>query len=120
LLLSVAIGFLTRPADLEVLLPFYSRVRPFGFWGPVRKEAARRGLVPANDHMPRTDALNGVIGIFFQAALAIVPFCLFLRQWGQCILWLTLLLALSVVLYRTWYRNLPPATEGQAGRASED
>jgi len=111
LVLSVLIGFLTRPTDLDVLVRFYARVRPFGFWGPVRAEAVRRGLVPAGDRMPMLDAWNGLICVFFQAALAIIPFYLFLKQWTQAFVWGGVLAALGFVLYRTWYRNLPSPDE---------
>jgi solute:Na+ symporter, SSS family len=111
LVLTVVIGWLTRPADLEVLVPFYAKVRPFGFWGPVRAEAVRRGLVPARDPMPWVDALNGVITAVFQVALALLPFYLFLRRWRSACLWSGILAALAVLLYFTWYRNLPDAKE---------
>lgn len=38
----VAVTFLTKPIDQEVLLKFYKRVRPPGWWGPVAVEARRR------------------------------------------------------------------------------
>jgi len=111
LVMTVVIGWLTRPTDMEVLVRFYAKVRPFGFWGPVRTEAARRGLVPASDRMPLIDALNGVITAFFQVALALVPFYLFLREWARAWFWGGILAALSVLLYFTWYRNLPSREE---------
>jgi len=111
LLLSVALGFLTHPAEMDVLVKFYARIRPFGFWGPVRREAVRRGLVPAGDRMPAIDALNGLLCAVFQGALAIMPFYLFLRQWRLAAIWTAVLLSLGAVLYWTWYRNLPSETE---------
>jgi len=111
LALSVAFGFVTRPAELDVLVKFYARVRPFGFWGPIRQEAIRRGLVPADDRMPTIDACNGLLCVVFQCALAIAPFYLFLRQWTFAAMWAVLLLGLAFVLYWTWYRNLPSETE---------
>ncbi len=51
------------------------------------------------------------IVLVYLAALAIVPFRLFLRQWRFAAIWTALLLSLGFVLYRTWYRNLPPETE---------
>lgn len=33
----------TRPTDMNKLKQFYLRVRPSGFWGPVRRELAREG-----------------------------------------------------------------------------
>ncbi|HEY5913533.1 MAG TPA: hypothetical protein VJA21_23345 [Verrucomicrobiae bacterium] len=109
--LTLAFGALLKPADREVLVKFYARVRPFGFWGPIRAEAVKRGLVPANDRMPRIDLLNGFITALFQAALALVPFYLFLRRWPQMWAWIAALALLSVVLYFTWYKNLPAKDE---------
>jgi SSS family solute:Na+ symporter len=111
LVLTLAIGWLCRPTDMDVLVKFYARIRPFGFWGPVRAEAVRRGLVPAHDHMPLMDALNGVITAAFQLTLALVPFYLFLRDWPRFWAWTAALAALGVVLYFTWYRNLPSPDE---------
>ena len=111
LVTTLIIAALTKPADMEVLVRFYVRVRPFGFWGPVRKEAVRRGLVPAWDPMPSIDALNGLLTAVFQFALALIPFYMFLRRWREFIIWLALAGMLCVVLYFTWYKNLPAKDE---------
>lgn len=108
---TLLFGFIMEPSEMEVLVKFYSKIRPFGFWKPVRLEAERRGLVPVNDPMPRTDVMNGFITIFFQGALALIPFFLFLRQWNQMYLSLGILVVLTVVLYFTWYKNLPSPDE---------
>jgi solute:Na+ symporter, SSS family len=109
--LTLMCGALLQPAGMDVLVKFYTKVRPFGFWGPVRAEAVKRGLVPARDPMPGVDVLNGLLTALFQAALALVPIYLFLRQWPQMWLWLALLGLLSVALYFTWYKNLPARDE---------
>lgn len=109
--LTIVIGTLSRPASMDTLVAFYAKVRPFGFWGPVRKEAERRGLVPVNDRMPFIDLLNGGITVVFQMSLALVPFYLFLREWSLMGLWLAGTLVLAVVLFFTWYRNLPSPEE---------
>ncbi len=109
--LSLVFGMLFKPADMDVLVAFYARVRPFGCWGPVRAEAVKRGLVPARDPMPRIDLLNGLLTALFQMALALVPFYLFLRRWPEMALWMAALIGLGIGLYFTWYRNLPSADE---------
>lgn len=37
--------FLTKPDDMDRLVKYYVMARPIGWWGPVRKEAERRGLL---------------------------------------------------------------------------
>ena len=44
-LVYVPIMFLTKPDDMDHLVGYYVAARPCGFWGPVRREAIRRGLI---------------------------------------------------------------------------
>lgn len=108
---TLAIGFMTKPADIDTLVKFYSKVRPFGFWKPVRLEAERRGLVPRNDSMPRIDILNGILTAFFQVALALLPFYFFLRNWTMAVVSGAIIVLLGIILHFTWYRNLPSPQE---------
>jgi Na+/proline symporter len=39
------VAFLTKPDDMDRLVKLYLQTRPIGFWGPVRREAERRGLL---------------------------------------------------------------------------
>lgn len=111
LIVTVLCGLIFKPTEMPILVKFYSRVRPFGFWKPVRLEAERQGLVPVNDKMPRIDMMNGGITVFFQLSLSLIPFYLFLRRWNDMILWIVVFAFLSVVLYFTWYKNLPSPDE---------
>jgi len=104
---TVVIGWIMKPTDMDILVDFYSRIRPFGFWRPVRKEAVKRGLVPAKDTMPAFDALNGFLTAGFQLSLALAPFYLLLRVWDQAFIWACAAGALAFVLYFTWYKKLP-------------
>lgn len=101
----------TRPTDMDTLVEFYSRVRPFGFWRPVRQEAVRRGLVRAGDRQPVGDVLNGLLTACFQFSLALIPFTFFLGQRRQTVTWAAAALAIGGILYFTWFRSLPPRTE---------
>ena len=111
LVITLALGFVMPPAAMDVLVAFYSKVRPFGLWGPVRREAERRGLVPVGDPMPRIDMMNGAITVVFQIGLALMPFYFFLQRWSSFLLALLLTGALAAVLYHTWYKNLPSPSE---------
>lgn len=111
LLITIAIGFIFKPTDKQVLVKFYSKVKPFGFWGPIRKESVAQGLMKANDREPMWDAINGLIAPVFQFIIALLPFYLFLRRWPQFWLTAALLAGVTLVLYFTWYKNLPSKDE---------
>ncbi len=111
LAITIGVSLLTRPADMDVLVRFYARVRPFGFWGPVRREAVRRGLVPARDPMPAIDIANGFLATGLQIALCAVPFCALLGLSREAWMWTAAALALAGILYFTWYRTLPARDE---------
>jgi Na+/proline symporter len=98
---TVIISFLSRPAEMDILVRFYSKARPFGIWRPVRREAARRVLVPDRDPMPAADALNGVLTIVFKFSLALVPFYFLLRKNSQFFIWLFTAFSIGVILYFT-------------------
>jgi len=114
LIITLGAAFLTRPAGMDVLVRFYARVRPFGFWGPVRREAVARGLVPAGDRMPAIDILNGLLSAVFQFSLAAIPFCGLLGLKRQALAWAGAAIVLAAILYVTWYRTLPARDEETA------
>jgi len=39
------VTFLTRPENMDHLVAYYAMSRPIGFWGPVKREAIKRGLI---------------------------------------------------------------------------
>jgi Na+/proline symporter len=43
----IPVTFLTKPDDMNRLVKVYVQTMPIGFWGPVRREAERRGLLAA-------------------------------------------------------------------------
>ncbi len=44
-LVFIPVTFLTKPEDMNKLVKFYVMSRPIGWWGPVRREAVRQGLI---------------------------------------------------------------------------
>ena len=41
----IPVTFLTKPEEMDRLVKFYVMSRPVGWWGPVKREAIRRGLI---------------------------------------------------------------------------
>lgn len=46
------VTFLTKPEPMDHLVKYYVQSRPIGFWGPVRQEAIRRGLIGEHGELP--------------------------------------------------------------------
>ena len=115
LLLCLGLGFALRPTDRDVLVRFYANVRPFGRWGPVRRDAVERGLVPARDLLPWIDLLNGFLTMGLQVALCLLAFFVLLWQTEAAVAAGVGVAVLGVVLYFTWYKFLPPRDETSSG-----
>jgi Na+/proline symporter len=45
----IPVTFLTKPEDMDRLVKFYVMSRPVGWWGPVKREAIRRGLIEGGE-----------------------------------------------------------------------
>jgi Na+/proline symporter len=50
-LIYMPVTMLTKPDDMDRLVKLYVQTRPIGFWGPVKKEAERRGLLQAMEEI---------------------------------------------------------------------
>ena len=104
---SVISALATAPTDWGVRVDFYSKIRPFGFWGRERKEAASKGLLPENDYPPLLDAFNLLVASVFQISLCLIPFNLILGRNTHSAVSFLVTVITGGVLYFTWYRFLP-------------
>ena len=50
-LIYLPITFITKPEEMKHLVRYYVMSRPIGFWGPVRREAQRQGLLEQGTHI---------------------------------------------------------------------
>jgi solute:Na+ symporter, SSS family len=110
LLLSTAgcvIGTLLTPADdMEQLKEFYRRVRPWGFWGPVREAVLREDPGFAVNRDFRRNVFNIVIGTCVQTTLVALPIYVVLRRFDAIAFCLALIAVGGVILKKTWYDRL--------------
>ena len=74
---------LTKPEDDEVLKDFYRRVRPWGFWGPIRDKVMREDptFKPNPDFL--RDMFNIVVGIAWQTSLVAFPVYIVIRRYDD-------------------------------------
>jgi len=105
-LLGMIIGtYAAPPTEEKVLLEFYRRTRPFGFWGPVRKKIAAETLTKINKENKR-DILSTFFAVPWQIVLFLSGMAVVLKRWDE-LLWLGIMLVLlSTGLYFNWFRHL--------------
>ncbi len=108
LLASVGVTFLTRPTRSAVLEDFYLTVRPFGFWGPVRRTAGTppRAELPSSESAARS-LFNAAVAIVGLTALYLGPMYLVGHWHLRAAVCALCFLVSAAVLYFSWYRHLP-------------
>jgi len=106
---SMAGSLLTKPQDEDVLIDFYVRTRPWGFWGPVRQAAMHRhpNFEPNRDL--GWDLFNIIVGIVWQTAFMALPIYVVIREWRSAIACGATILVASTILKHTWYDRLETA-----------
>jgi Na+/proline symporter len=98
--------FLTKPEEDAVLIDFYRRVRPWGFWGPVLKKvlAEDPGFKRNKDFF--RDMFNIAIGIVWQVSLVALPLYVVIQEFDRAAMALGAILVTSLILKFTWYDHL--------------
>jgi heme/copper-type cytochrome/quinol oxidase subunit 4 len=97
---------LTKPEDDAVLMDFYRRVRPWGFWGPVLKKVlAEDPSFKRNKDFGR-DMFNIAVGIVWQISLVALPLYIVIKEFFRAGIALAIILVTSVILKFTWYDHL--------------
>ncbi len=103
---SVAGSLLSPPDRMEVLVTFYVRVRPWGFWAPVHRAAKQENPdLEANRDLGR-DLFNIGVGLVWQTALTAAPIFLVIQRYGAFLLSLGIVLATSLILKVNWYDKM--------------
>jgi SSS family solute:Na+ symporter len=108
LIASLAGTWLTRPTDDAILTAFYKNVRPFGTWGSVRRRSglSAQDLADPSESMALA-TVNVILGSVVVLGVYLFPMYLVGHWHARAMLCLGLALAAGVLLYFTWYRNLP-------------
>lgn len=107
-LLGCIVGTLmTKPVDEKILKEFYKTVRPWGFWGPIkRKVMAEDPNFEPNNRFSK-DALNVLIGVIWQTSLVILPIYIVLQQGMPIVITAAIAIVTSFILKKTWFDELP-------------
>jgi SSS family solute:Na+ symporter len=103
---SVIGTYAAAPTDMAVLRSFYTTVRPWGFWGPVKQLvlADEPSFVPNKNF--KLNMFNVVIGTIAQLCLTILPMYLILMQKVPLLVTVVILGLIIVILKKTWWNKL--------------
>jgi solute:Na+ symporter, SSS family len=105
--LGAVVGSLvSAPEDADVLVDFYTRTRPWGWWGPIRAIALARDPAFQPNRDFGFDAFNVVIGIIWQTSFVALPIYAVIRHWQEAAICVAIITVTSTILKRTWYDRL--------------
>ncbi|PWG81760.1 sodium:solute symporter family protein [Pararcticibacter amylolyticus] len=104
------IGTFIEPLpNREAVKEFYRKTRPWGFWGPIKREVMLEdpSFVPNKDFS--RDASNILAGIVWQMAQVVIPIYFMIRENTQMVIWSAVLIITSVWLKKFWWDKLKEA-----------
>jgi len=106
-LIATVIGtLLTPPTNEDVLLNFYKKTRPFGFWKPVKEKFSAEMLNKVNEENKR-DIISLFFAVPWQVSLFLMWITLIMKGFFYFKILFVIVILLSSVLYFYWYRKLP-------------
>ncbi|MCJ8270418.1 MAG: sodium:solute symporter, partial [Psychrosphaera sp.] len=102
----IAGSYLTPVDDMQLLQDFYKKIRPWGFWGPVRKLVEQQDPdFVANPHFKR-DMFNVMLGIIAQTCLVALPIFIVIKDVQSGLFTLVVLAVSGFGLKKYWYDTL--------------
>ncbi|MHC4743173.1 MAG: sodium:solute symporter family transporter [Planctomycetota bacterium] len=114
LVVSIVASAGTEPVAKDVLVGFFRSVRPFGLWGPIRRQAnlSKEELAAKSENVALT-ILNVVLGMAAICGLYLFPMYLVGHWYAKAFVWLGVAICAIVMLAFTWYPNLPAGSESE-------
>lgn len=109
---GVVVSLLTPAVDDDVLRNFYKQIRPFGLWRRFATELDPTERDPIRSEN-RFALLNMAVALAWQLCMFITVIAAVWHHWDAMIPALTAFLALSVMLYFSWYRKLSAKGVGE-------
>jgi len=108
----ILFSYFTRPVARTVLIAFYESVRPFGLWGPVRRDSRppKDSLNASSESVARA-ILNTLLGIVAISGSYLFPMYLIGHRLGAACICLGAAVLAYLALAVTWYPYLPKEDE---------
>jgi Na+/proline symporter len=107
-IVTIVVSLMTQPTEIETLKVFYRKVQPAGAWQPAR-DAVLRDEPDFRKQSPFSrDFLNTIIALIGITALYVSTLYIVLHRLETGFALLALTIVSAIILYFTWYKNLPP------------
>ncbi len=100
---------LTKPDSPDILCKFYKNVRPWGFWGPIKKLVKDSDPKFEENKDFSRDLINVIVGIVWQMSLIILPIYLVIHNFKAFWITLTIVIISMIILKFNWYDHLKKA-----------
>ena len=94
------------PTDEKVLMNFYDKTRPWGFWKPIYEKLTLQNPEFKRNTAFSRDMFNVVIGTAGQTLLVVLPLYLILHENLSFVVSLVLLIACVVILKFNWWDKM--------------
>lgn len=104
--------FLGKPTDMNTLVDFYKRTKPFGFWGPVRAHCEPEFVAEVKTENKR-DMSMILPACLWQVFLYWMMTSIVLKKWDAFIFSAIVVALISFILYKVWYKNLKAISPSQ-------
>jgi len=103
---SIIGTYAAQPTDMAVLKSFYSNVRPWGFWEPVKQAVLADDPSFQSNKNFKLNMFNVAIGTIAQCCLTILPMYLVLQQKLPLLVTIGILAIIIIILKKTWWNRL--------------
>ncbi|MGD9631321.1 MAG: hypothetical protein AB7V18_18945 [Pyrinomonadaceae bacterium] len=110
-ILTVTVSMLTKPTDQDTLTNFYRKVQPAGFWRPVRTAILEAEPGFKKELSFSVELFNTLVAMAGITALYVSMLYLVLHRLSIGFWLLGITLLSGIILYFSWYKTLPPASE---------
>lgn len=94
------------PTDLDVLVNFYGKTRPWGFWQPIAQRARTKDASIERNPFFKRDMMNVLVATTAQTLLVIAPLYLILHEYTNLLISLGLIGITMIILKFTWWDKL--------------
>jgi solute:Na+ symporter, SSS family len=103
---SIIGSYIAPPTEESTLKSFYSNVRPWGFWRPVKNAVMAGDPSFRPNKNFKLNMFNVVIGTIGQCCLTILPMYLILSRKMPLLVTIGLLAVVIIILKKTWWNKL--------------